>query len=204
MKYFEDLTDKEILALTDKEIEHYCYLRTAQEGLTFVPKPSLPEPKKPNIQKTVTMFEACGVLFGCLANAEEFLELSPCTSTYDYAFGGYDYPWVEEHSEEITTKRFYSKENVENLKVELQEYNEKKSAYDAEQNTYNTFLRKLKELNKSIFDKVNELKKQEQHKKHLKKQYDNYLELANQDEEIAKNFFIKAYSEEEYNDLCNQ
>jgi len=201
MKYFENLTDTEILALTEQEIEHYTQLRAAQEGLAIVPKPALPEPKEPSIKKTVTVYEAGGILFLDILDAEAFLELKPYKQ--DYSHGGYNYLFLKEIEDEITTKRMYCEEQVNNLKVELQKYKEKKDAYNSEQNKYAIFTRKLRELNKSIYDKVKELKDQECRKLELKKQYGIYLELANQDEEIAKNFFVKAYSEEEYNDLSN-
>lgn len=102
MKNLKEMTEQEILALTDEEITLRIKLKKAEEGIKLVPRPQMPTCFEiEELEKTVYMCE----LFGddlCFENMDELTNLiqlisdseTKCSVTYDYNKAGSEYWYI--------------------------------------------------------------------------------------------------------------
>ena len=196
MKYFNDLTDVEILGLTDTDIQNYIELDIAVAGIKFVEKPTMEEPVKVNIVPKDVAYQVGDLLFADAETAQKVANLVSYKRCYDT---GYNYKFLKPAEEtSVDTVKFYTEVQLLQYKDELEVYHKLKGVYDKLKKEYTAYLDSVRGIKSNVLDRVQVCKEEVERIENLKGQYSKYLELANQDSEIAKNFFVKAYSEETY------
>ena len=205
-----ELSEKEILALTAEDIEFMIKLRKAEEGIRFVPRPKEPEYNEiPEPDETVFMCELFGttLCFKSLAQLTALIDLiyksdSKCLIDYDYNRGGSEYFYLLSEMKKsynadwnsTNSKRVYSLK-LYNYIVDKIAHNKKiREEYNKENEVYENFLSNSKEIETEIKGKYREVVNKYNNLTSLcLKMKNDYLPLAAGNEEIAFNFLIKAY-----------
>ena len=212
MKKINELTEKEILNLSEEEIQKMIKLRLAEEGIKIMDlpkKPELFEITKPDT--IVYQITALGesISFADINEANSVLDLLlKCSSIgrvdYDYNKLGSDYKYFEKGKTmryydsngleikslsvysmklyaEITDFAVQNKKMQEQVEKEIKEYNE----INAECSDIISEIRERVSDVKTKYDRLNTL---------IFKLKNDYLPLADNNQEIAMNFLKKAYS----------
>ena len=212
MKKIEELTEQEILNLTEDEISRMIKFRMAEEGVRFIARPEMPE--FPNIQKPTTKAYYCALLgrklsFTDMNELTSVLELlSSCKSAcsidenYELPDGFRNYikekkenaEWSSAIPDAITPISVYTYQEFRGLKEELGAYSKAKKDFDAATKEYEAAKEKNKWIRDEIVDKVNEVKsKYSKLENYVYRFKTEYLPLAENNEEVAMNFLDKAY-----------
>lgn len=210
MKTIDEMTEQEILALTDEQVEKMKKLVLAENGVQF--------PEKP---KHVELFdiedEDMAVynipLLGdmCFANrdeAERVLQLlSECGSLgfieNDYqAQADYfrhekkrKYCAYNENELSITTKRAYSIELYNKIKDFSKQNKKMQEQLEKDLQAYNKAMERNIELTSGIEDRIREVRSKYRRLDGFKRKFDEeYLPLADGDRDMAIRFMAKAYN----------
>lgn len=203
MNRIEDMTHEEIVALTDEEIDNMIKYYCAEKGIKFLPVPVKPEIVK--IDNDV-MFEWNGLITADKELLEKFRKLFE-DNRYEFVSDsyfsdiGYDYKYaspIEKYDYdrliEIATRKFYSKEKLEQYRKEL-------AKYKSDNVEYERLIKEYKENEQTkndhigwIIEKINIHKQMERNLKTYIELIENqYCDLAENNAQIAFNFFKKAY-----------
>ena len=198
MKSFYDLTDKEILSLTDEAIEWYCDIELMKNGVIKPIAPIRPkDPESMNI-RTETWY---GVdvnyhttIFRTMEQAQAFAELEPHELEKVYEF---DNPQVyrAKISNETTIKpvKISNSDDIIKYKTQASIYKSQKKEYDNLFKKYNEECSSFQEITEGVFNKRREIENENRQINKIIETYNGYLVLADNDKTIAFNFLKKAY-----------
>lgn len=200
-KQFELLTDAELLALTQEEIDWYIKLKKAEKGVKILICPATPEYRS-TPDKDITTYEVNGYLFTDRTTAEEISnfinsKISTALKTnYNYNYG-YDYKYVEPYEgnlSQVNTGNYYSKQVYDSIKDMISSNDKIKKAYEKVKEEYDAEEEKCTEIVDKIYEAVNKAKERKYQEDEYKIRIQEYLRLANGNTEVAWNFFEKAYT----------
>lgn len=213
MKDFDKLTNEEISNLTDEQIAIYKKLCWAQHGIKFPIKPNEPEcveEEKPDL--TAYYINELGQerLFLSLEEAKEVVSvLNKCKSygrqDYNRSVGysqkffqpGFErnYYGNEEKSLTIQSIQIYSKELFNSMVTNLQINNKLREQYQKDKSEYEKVLSTATELTAEMDEKILAVRSDFERKRSLTYKFrEDYLPLAENNEEVAMNFLAKAYT----------
>lgn len=207
MKTIDDYTTEELLKLTDEQIDKLYRLRLAENGIKI---PNLPE--KPNYEeepqpdKTVYTVNGIDVYFEKKEVADKFADMmiknmdDLCKLEYTYSVSP-DAKYTEELKEDygfrngisISPKGVYSKALYNEIKDVLTRNKEKRDEYRNLKSEYDNQNSKASKHREYIMNKIKEAKKKEFEKSEMLRTFNEYLDLADGNSEIAWNFMNKAY-----------
>ena len=212
MKTINELTEKEILNLSDAEVQKMIKLRLAEEGIKIMDLPKKPELFEIAQPDTIVyQITALGesISFSDINEANSVLDLLlKCSSiglvNYDYNKLGSDYKYFEKGK----TMRYSSSNGLEMKSVSA--YSMKLYAEITDlavqnkkmQNQVEKEIKEYDEINAQCSDIIFEITEKVSY---VKDKYDrlntlifklknDYLPLADNNQEIAMNFLKKAYS----------
>jgi hypothetical protein len=200
MKSYTDLTDNELVNLTEDEIKRYIDYECAQKGIALLPK----NPEKPQLGKPepdVTYYIIGDFLLYEQKEALDLLEflqklkLASLENRYDKdkkikPISEYDMP-------KIQTGCAYSKEKFTEIQDEIKKYNETMEMYNELKDEYDKAYNGRKDVIKEINTLINDARKAISRKDFLREQWTRYNDLAEGNTAIALNFMLKAYPEVE-------
>lgn len=214
MKNWTELTDYELAALEDKEIDKIRQLILAEEGIPIVVnEPVKPEIENPKKDLTIYVIKGFGsIAFTDLNEAIEVVEIfKRCktigslrySSGYNYFAKGSELSYNGEHSEiTIESQGVYSEELEKSIRNKYDAIRRQKENYEVELSNYNKILAAQEDATKDFYNALYEARKNVQRRENLKHQFQNtYLVLAEYNKEIAMKFLKKAYTisaEDEY------
>lgn len=191
---FEDLTRDQILSLTDDDIRYYTDYRLAENGVVLPPHPGDAPEQKDFPEPTELAFECRGILVADIEEAKLIATLESVVETnYD---GDYNYKYLIDdrgYHSGIEKKKFYKKEELAKFKGDLKEYNKEKSNYNSDLSAYNKAVKESESITAFITDICYKVSVEDRYINSAKARYEELLELAQGSEQIAYNFFIKAY-----------
>ena len=198
MERFSDLTDEQVLGLTDEQVSHYCDIECAESGVALVPMHPGPEPAKLSAQPDREYFDVDGVM---LANREEAATLAGVITsmrrvTTNYAPGGdYTHQILVDNPRDVLVqvKRQWSPEAWDSHKKLILEHKAKQEAWKKETDAYSKALQDRASAVAWVYDRISELRDAAATRHHYREMLGRYLLLANGDEQIARNFLLKAY-----------
>lgn len=213
MKNVKELTEQEILALTDGEITLRIKLKKAEEGVKLVPKPQ--DPSYFEIEEPDKTVYSCD-MFGddlCFENIEELTKLiqvvsgsdTKCSVTYDYNKAGSEYTYISSKLKtrgyssrdwsSTSSKRVYSIERY-NALVDMIASNKKmKEQYEKELKEYEAIISEAKWIEDEINGRVREVRdKYWKLNEYCRKFRFDYLPIADGNKDVAMKFMDKAYS----------
>jgi hypothetical protein len=195
MKKINELTEQEILDLTDEQVEKMVKLYWAEEGVKMLKEPEKPKyhevPKEDLTRYMSNVFNCTFADFEEAKKAHDFIKELKSLKNYSYLLHGK----VERGftQGDIETIGVYSSElhaNVEPLKKANAEL---KASYENALSEYNSEKERQDELSSRIWDRVNEVRDEYSHMENMYDIYKEYLELAG-GESMAMAFLKKAYT----------
>jgi hypothetical protein len=198
MKRYTDLSEEELLALSDEEKQKYVDIELAFAGIIPMIKPVMDPVPEVNIKPTVQAFEIYGVFFTDEKDAFAVSKSSACDS--QCISGLYDYRYLtprgEGYNDGIKAKMFYTKAELEEVRTQLKERQriEDKNSHAAKE--WDAYLEKTEHVANLVTSAIAEA---EDHKRRIdqaKTVYAKHYELAGGDEAIASRFFVDAYKDQ--------
>lgn len=194
MKTFKDLTNEEKVALTTEQVQYYARIDCANKGIIIPQKPinNLKEVAPPTQKYYQVGYES--FVFDTDSQAQEYIDARDKAFQIKSIGNGYDSKnqYISDRNsgyKEIKSIVLYTKEEATDLKSVL-EYNAETSK---EWKDYEESLSKYDEIERYIWDEIQEISYYNSRKAYYDKVYSDYLELAENNEKIAYTFFDKAY-----------
>lgn len=194
MLRYSELPIEQLASLTEEQIQLLIDLEIAHEGILPVECPQKPTLSSVNIQQDDQAYEVAGILVKKQEDALTIANLSVLEQKYDYSGAGYSYKWVEPHIDmSIKPVSFYKKEDVMRVRTALTDMNKFKEKYAAEEKAYENFVKRTSNTRNEVWACVMKAGKKVQEIKSAEVMYKKYLVLADNEEWIAKKFFLDAY-----------
>ncbi|HUW31821.1 MAG TPA: hypothetical protein VM223_09435 [Planctomycetota bacterium] len=194
MKRYTDYEAAELAALTDEQVATLIELEIAIAGIKPVFKVLPPTLAEVHITPCVVTYQVGERYFQNEDDAIEVARKPFFKLDYDYQGAGYDYKWLEPVQDtEVSKHLFYRKEDVMRVKEALAENHRKRQTYDKQNQEYNEFLKATSAIGHEVWSVVDEARKKVAEIEHAKGIFQKHLQLAEGNEEIAKNFFKAAY-----------
>ena len=212
MKKINEFTEQEILNLSNEEIEKMIKFRMAEEGIKFLEYPQ--KPIYNEVQKPTTKAYYCHLLGQKLSftNMEELQGLieylSKCKticsidSNYDFP-EGYKYfmksklgnaSYSSDAPDTISPITVYTHKEYSDIKDKLNENSKNKKEFESKLKEYDDAINDAKWVRDEIMDRINEVvSKYDKLNTFIYRFNNEYLPLADNNEEIAMNFLNKAY-----------
>lgn len=202
-KRFNQLTRDELLKLSPEDIEFYERYELADKGVMLPPSPG-EEPVIPVFPSpTIKVYKCRGIL---TENAEEAKLISKLTSVcyedYDYNVGSsYRYKKEKESNSHeqasIEEKLIYEKKELNKFSGELKKAKKIHSDWKSDYSEYNGAVKSSREITNCISNTIYAVEREASYLEAAKSKYQEFLELAGNDQTIALNFFSKAYAQED-------
>jgi hypothetical protein len=213
MKKIDELTEQEILNLSAEEIDKMIKLRMAEEGIKFTEYPTKPEyhevikpttkayycnllGKKLSFTDMEELIKVLGVLSDCktLCSIDDNYEL-PEGNKYFLKAKVENAGYSSDPSDAITPVTTYTYKEYVEIKDLLNENLKTKKEYEAKLKEYTTAVNDAKWVKEEIWERINEVNsKYSQLDTYMCRFKNEYLPLADDNEEIAMKFLNKAYS----------
>ncbi len=213
MKKITELTEQEIYALTDEQIDTMVKLNKAENGVKFIPQPRQPDYLTEN-EKDCTVY-GCEIfedrlVFQSIEELNTVLALIRKSTTkgrleYDWNKLGNDYKWFESGLKkkysysgdplEVNTQSCFSLETYTKT-VDVARHNKTlKETYSKEIKEYKDSLKDNKWIEDEIWDKVRAVRDKFWTMQNLARKFKyDYLPIAENNETVAMGFLDKAYS----------
>jgi len=203
MKSIFDMSDEEIVNLSDEEIETQVKLTMAKEGVqfpepvTFAEEISIPEPELD--MYSCNLFDNYG--FATMEDLQEVLNVLDRVTLYkqDYDYSvGYDIKYRVELSSDaeelvIRQKKLYSKEDYLNYSQVLIDNKKIKKENDKLTSAYKSQMAEASEVRKRVDARIHDAISAQSRKERYSSLYEEYLELAEGSTSIALRFLVDAY-----------
>jgi hypothetical protein len=198
IKRFNDYNEKELLELTEKEIEDLISLECAFEGIQLEMKEPIFMERETIIPK-VTAYRICEITFLDLPTAEQFLHVLNRDRIYYTTYENNNYSC--RYLEEITPEH-YRKPKMEVISVVLPEVwreikeeqkalHQRKEIFKKQYEAWEKWKNQREEILEPIQDAIITLQNRENDKRNCVQQFERYLEMAKGDFEIALLFYEK-------------
>lgn len=205
MKTLNEMTELQILALTNDQIEKIVKLRKAQEGFRLLAKPKQPEYEEVP-EKDLTYYFVKNLNGYCFTRAEDaqavlssITEALPAETYYSRwnsespiqitRLSGYD---KGEAELKVESQKSYSPEIIETAAQAEKRNSEVKKTYDSAKAEYDKHIEDVQWLVDEVWNRVFEVRRKYEKLAKLQTDYAEYIVLANNDEKVATAFLKKA------------
>lgn len=196
MKRYNELSDQELLDLTEDKIKYLIDLELAYNGIIPALEPTEPINPFKDLEPTEKAYEVGGVLYRSREDADIAAGLKAYLAEYDYFGAGYNYQWLEKVRDlSVATKNFYTQETVKAAKAQLKKYKEDKEQYDKDLKEYERFIHSQSEIESAVRSAVYAVGSKRYKIQQAVIRFGEYLKLAEGNKSIAWNFFTKAYKD---------
>lgn len=204
MKKLNDMTELEILALTDDQIEKIVKYRKAEEGVVLMEKPIEPEyEQEPN--KDISLYTSSWLNWIFFESSSIVQELNSyfeklIDSSYKSRYGNEPKKissltsWEKDEATiQLKTDTYYSANILEVAEQIKKRNDEKRRNYERLQKDYDGYIEDAKWIIEEVWDKIFEIRRKYERISVLQNSYSEYKILADGNEEIAMNFLKKAH-----------
>jgi hypothetical protein len=196
MKMINDLTHEELIRLTEQDLQHYIDLEIANDGIKFIQRPELRTPTEVPLLADDLYYEVAGVFYKTQEDAQIASGLQTYHTSYDYNIG-YNYKSVESNEVNVITPyRFFKKEALAKVKKTLIDNEEIKVTNKELEEAYKKFEGKIEGCKDKVYSLYSAACTKEREINNAIAAFNRYLELAENNVDIALNFFNKAYIDE--------
>lgn len=199
VKRFEDLTDEEILALTEDEIRLHIDYECAVAGAPLLPPEPGPAPEKPKAEPDVEVFTVGDINFKTIEEANEVARLANGLDRYALAYvsgPGYEKKVTPDRDDvTIETSRHYSPERYEEVRDDLDAYQEAKREHFWRQTAYRDAERERQQVRDWIRERVSDVRQTEAERQDMRARFERYLDIADGDRATARRFLSEAHPE---------
>lgn len=209
MKQITELSEAEILQLTNEQINKMIQFKMAEAGIKILTKPV--EPTYQELPaKTELLYDVYGITYPFAdketaeMQGQSIQEVAKNMKNTNYVGGDYLHKKVSKLDDSIlksigkvTEAWFYSAENV--IKVsEIMDANKMlKKEYETLLSEFKANETEADYIRVEIWDKFKQVHAKHNNMADMKHQYERYLDLAEGNKKIALNFLKKAYSIDE-------
>lgn len=205
MKKINELSDKEILALTDEQLDKMVKLEMAEKGIKILENPN--QPKYEELPaKTEIGYNVSGISY-VISDKDTADKLSVALSEaskhmVNTNYVGNDYKnkyvkrlenYVLENIGKVTTEHFYDRKTLESINTVIGNNKQLEEAYTQEVSEYNEAYDAASAIREEIYGKRNEVDNKYYSLNKLKSSYDNYLQLADGNAKTAMKFLKNAF-----------
>lgn len=191
---FKDLTDTQVLDLDDVDVEDIIAREIMEQGVKKVDEPVPLLLQKPALKKE-KFYEADGVLFKTMSQAEKFAALQPYRKDYHWNIGS-EFYYSKKSNVRIEVVELYDETELLERAEDLQDWNRAYQDWQTHKNRYDSYLRSKSRINKEVWDRVTKVRADNRELQEIQDAYYEYIKLANGDKEIAQKFLFKTYGEE--------
>lgn len=198
MKRFEELTDAEVRALSDDQVEYHIDLACAEAGVPLLPPPPGPAPEKPDAEPDVDVFSVGEMHFRTASDAEAARAAIATFPRYDLVYN-YTSPRYEKRVMpaddvlQVQCARHYSPERWEQVRGALEAYDRAKKEQEQEMKEYREATRKRDAIAEDIRGRIAAAWAAERRRELLRGHFERYLQLAGGDAVVAARFLLNAY-----------
>lgn len=209
MKDINDMTDQEILSLTEEDIEKMIKLKAMDMGIRLVEKPKEPEyiqVEEP--ENTLYQIpELMGFFFGnkedavriseAIRNTESLVKVDKdwCLCQYYHVVPANGQSLCERDGFDIRTVKVYANEEYDAIADKIRKNNAIRDVYSERMQEYRDFLDSISDIVDSTRGKAEEIRDKHDRLERLSyKLAVEYMPVTNGDEGMAMKFFEKAYS----------
>lgn len=208
-KRIAEYSDAELLTLTEEQINIIIDLECAYAGIQLLPDiPVAPEkPKNSNEDMTVYgLFD--GLNFMDYEDAKLVLDFivknvdQTRMGSVSYTSGpGYQRKFCQSTDEfvldDIKSQRVFSESRLKIYGAEIKKYEADKASYQIKKNTYDKIKKQRDDIINGLWCKIGSAQDAEHELNRLKQNAKRYMKLSGGVQEIAINFMVDAYKENE-------
>jgi len=193
MKRFTELSAEELAALSDDEIQTYIDVEVAYAQIVPVPEPRQVTLDDLGLVPTVSAYSVGGLLFKNQADAEMVAKLPMLAEDYDYSGAGYDFRWLKPAGHQVTLCNYYTEEEIRGRGNTLKEQQKRKENYKTELKKYQEYRKNVQYCANEVWEAVAKARRYKAEIDTARETLEKYLQLANQDEKVAADFFRNTY-----------
>lgn len=209
MKQITELSEKEILELTYDELDQMVKYKMAENGIKILTKPSEPDylslPQKDwplysvgGVDKTFVMredAESVANLLNEIKGNSGLVQKESINYDSNLSFGKIfaddNYSW--ERIGDVTPIAIWRHETMQSAKEAIEKNKETKKSYDVELAEFKEADNQSADIKATIYGLYHDTCKKYREYEDMKYRYNEYLSLANDDDEMAMKFLKKAY-----------
>jgi hypothetical protein len=198
MKYVKDLTDAELVTLTEAQLDNLIDLECAERGIPMLPPEPLLADEEP-LEFDSTAYVVGHFEFRERADAEAVVELinSKPRAKYNYVgspfyeseFAG----WTFEERAAFTEKPIMSAVQRLATKAERVKRKNEKEEYDRRRESYTKILNQREEVGEEVRERYWQALRTQRDRTQCREQFEHYLRIAEGNRSIAFRFFEKSY-----------
>jgi len=202
MKPFDELTDAEILALTDDQIDYYIDRTCAEEGVALVPPTAPPAPTKPPIENDVSAYKVAGVILTSMGEAERLRDvLRTMTSRVEVGYGGGRH-WRQIAKPvtdpiDVDPVSYLSERRAAEQNEAIIAFEEAQKQYQTDKAAYDKAVEGRERVGAHIQSEVRRVRREDYERQELLREFDRYVALADGDRRIAWRFLCRVRSRAE-------
>lgn len=198
MKRFSELTSEELVALEQEQIDLLIELEIAYAGIEPVIMPTKPTLEDLGIVKNDCYYQVGSMLFVKEEDALQVSGMDRVSEDYDCNIG-YNYRYTKPVIDSAVSKvMYYKQEDITRVQPALARNKAKLNEYEPAMKAYNQYTKETSGIRQRVYSAISEARDLQEEIDLAKKQYDKYLVLADNNTEIAENFFRNTYKNKEY------
>lgn len=209
MKRIYDLTEAELLSLTDEDVMRYIDYECALEGVPMLPPVPGACPVKVTPAPDANVFEVAGFLTMDSTHATRILDAFNSGELYKESYPGSDYGTKyltpmsnDQYSKpKIETKTVHSAEQWDKIKDSHQAFVGEKAAWDKINKTYQEALKGRSSISEDVWQQIRDAREHSYDRERLREEFGRYLVLAEGNKQIALNFLEKVKDLSDFPDL---
>lgn len=200
MKSFEELSERELVALTDTEITYYIDRQCAEEGIPLLPPHPPRAPSKQPIEDDLMVYKVAGLMFSDIGEAQRVRDvLLTCSSMGEtkYLEVAGSYRYVFKPINGLTDKGIDSSTMLTDGRAT--KFAQAMAAHQAEVNAYkeaekhwNKATEGRRRIVDSTSERIHEAEAADRRRQEIGTLYSRYLALANDDHAVAARFLKSA------------
>lgn len=193
MKRYNELTKEELAALDEAGIERLIDVELAYQEIPPVPLPEKPQLSDLGIERTDVGYVVGNLIFKNQSDAEQVAKMTLFRTNYKYEIG-YNHTWLEPLEEtQVTVTNYWKKEDVLRLGLAIKQNSERQEEYRKQQQAYDKYLENTSSVRNEVWLAVHNAQRHMCAIETATQTLLKYKDLADGDEEVAKNFFRNTY-----------
>jgi hypothetical protein len=197
MRRINDLTDEEVLALTEAEIQRYADIECAEEGLPLLGE--VPEcPEKPSAIPDVVVYKIGSIEFFKEEDARKVEAVLSQSALCDVNYIGNR--WSQEFrcarpelsTPSVSTEKVFTEAQARANEIAINTYLDRKAVYEKKAAEYKKINDATAKVRSRVYDRISEAQAKIREQERVVALYQKYLALADNDVTIAFRFFENA------------
>jgi len=197
MKTVNDLTDSELVALTETELENLIDIACAEKGIALLPPEPVP-PQEPTIPYDIVAYVVAYHEFEHREDAEAVAAIinGKPRAKYESSYPRYEnhfVGWSIQDRVHVEEKSILSLPQQLATKAVREKYKTDKQAYDKQYEEYRKILGEREEVGYEVRQRHWNAQKRQHERERHRANFAHYLKMAGGDQSIAFRFFDSAY-----------